>query len=293
MRDQNLRSKTRSRFLLTLFRQWKLPTWVIVSLIGNAALIATLLVSLARQSGQSVAQTSPTRPDSLMLTPAAPLPEVVQIMGERHQFTYEQWLNQLGEEARVAAEQQPDRLTILAGDSLSLWFPGDLLPSGRTWLNQGISGETSAGLLKRLDLFAATQPETIFVLIGINDLLRQVDDAMLLENQRQIVEILQANHPDVQIVVQSILPRAQESSWEGRDRLLAISNERIQDLNQQLEDMAREKGVYFLDLYPLFATPEGDLRPELSTDGLHLSRLGYQTWAIALQVYGREVLNYQ
>lgn len=307
MRDQNLRSATKlSKFLPAVFRL-RLPTWVLVSLVANAVLVMALLIALMRQTSQSVAQTPPAsqldplavaHPSDPVAAPApAPAADLAAApdpsMGERHQFTYEQWLNQLSQEARVAAEQQPDRLTILAGDSISLWFPSELLPVGRTWLNQGISGETSAGLLKRLDLFADTRPETIFVLIGINDLLREVDDATLLENQRQIIQTLQAQHPGTQIVVQSILPRAKESSWEGRDRLLAVSNARIQNLNQQLEAMARQSGVYFLDLYPLFANPEGDLRPELSTDGLHLSNLGYQTWSIALQVYGREVLNYQ
>lgn len=211
-------------------------------------------------------------------------------LGERRQLTYQQWLDQLQQEAKIAAEQSPERLTVLAGDSISLWFPNNLLPTERNWLNQGISGETSSGLLKRLHLFEQTQPETIFVMIGINDLLRGTSEQSILDNYQQIVQELDKAHPQAQIVLQSILPHAQDSNWEGRDRLLSISNRRIQDLNKQLEDIAREEGVYFLDLYPLFANLDGDLRPELSTDGLHLNALGYQTWSIALQVYSREVL---
>jgi lysophospholipase L1-like esterase len=141
-----------------------------------------------------------------------------------------------------------------------------------------------------LNLFEQTQPETIFLMIGINDLLRGTSEQVLLDNQRQIIRQLDADHPQAQIVVQSILPHAEDSNWEGRERLLAIPNSRIQDFNNQLETLARQEGVYYLDLYPLFANPDGNLRPELSTDGLHLSPLGYQTWSIALQVYSREVL---
>jgi lysophospholipase L1-like esterase len=211
-------------------------------------------------------------------------------LSERHQFTYQQWLDQLQQEAKIAANRLPDHLTILAGDSISLWFPSDLLPAERYWLNQAISGESSAGLLKRLDLFAQTRPTTIFVMIGINDLLRGSSDETILANQAQIIRDLTVAHPKAQIVVQSILPHAANSKWEGRDRLLAIPNQRIQTLNEQLEEMAQQSGIYFLDLYPLFANSEGDLRPELSTDGLHLSFQGYKTWSIALQVYSREVL---
>lgn len=283
-----------------LLRVKLLPAWVIASLIANAILLTMLAASLLRSSTSSSMASRAERPQSEPRTedyrPARAmgltLPRAMAepLQGERHQLNYSQWLAQLQREAEIATERSPAQLTILAGDSISLWFPGELLPSERSWLNQGISGETSAGLLKRLDLFQQTRPTTIFVMIGINDLLRGVSDQTLLANQQQIIQTLHKTHPQSQIVMQSILPHAAESDWEGRERLLAIPNSRIQQLNRQLETLARQSGVYFLDLYPLFATPAGDLRPEFTTDGLHLSYQGYQTWRIALQVYSREVL---
>jgi lysophospholipase L1-like esterase len=293
MRDRQLRSATNFfKFSPLLLRLKLLPTWVFLSLATNAFLLLTLLVSVWR-SGQTQAISEPAASENKAsgeLTTSPQLSAVSPQFSERHQLTYEQWLNQLRQEAKVAAEQQPEKLTVLLGDSISLWFPNELLPAERFWLNQGISGETSTGLLKRLNLFEQTQPETIFLMIGINDLLRGTSEQVLLDNQRQIIRQLDADHPQAQIVVQSILPHAEDSNWEGRERLLAIPNSRIQDFNNQLETLARQEGVYYLDLYPLFANPDGNLRPELSTDGLHLSPLGYQTWSIALQVYSREVL---
>ncbi|MBW4467223.1 MAG: lysophospholipase [Pegethrix bostrychoides GSE-TBD4-15B] len=268
----------------------QLPTWVILSLSANGILLVLLLGSLTRStqqvSSQQIAPSVPAGSTAVVAAPPASTP-----WGERQKLTYEQWLDLLQQEAAATAARSPVHLSILAGDSISLWFPNELLPSQRHWLNQGISGETSAGLLRRLNLFDQTQPQTIFVMIGINDLLNGISDQTLLDNQQLILQALQAAHPQAQIVLQSILPHAEVSSWEGRSRLQAISNQRIQALNAQLEEMARQAGAYFLDLYPLFATPEGYLRPELSTDGLHLSPQGYQTWSIALQVYSREVLN--
>ncbi|NEQ25615.1 MAG: G-D-S-L family lipolytic protein, partial [Microcoleus sp. SIO2G3] len=165
--------------------------------------------------------------------------------GQRQQLTYQQWLDLLSQEARAVAANPPQRLTVLAGDSLSLWFPPDLLPAGRNWLNQGISGETSAGLLRRLDLFEDTQPETIFVLIGINDLIRQVNDETLLANQREILHDLHRQHPKSQIVLQSILPHGVDQvTWEGRNRLLSITNDRIRQLNDSLKTIASEEKAY-------------------------------------------------
>ncbi|HEY9663947.1 MAG TPA: GDSL-type esterase/lipase family protein, partial [Allocoleopsis sp.] len=80
------------------------------------------------------------------------------------------------------------------------------------------------------------------------------------------------------------------ATWEGRDRLLNLPNQHIAELNRQLESIAREEGVYFLDLYSLFANAQGNLNMMYSTDGLHLNDQGYHVWSIALQVYSREVL---
>ncbi len=170
---------------------------------------------------------------------------------------------------------------------MSLWFPPELLPEGKYWLNQGISGETSHGLLKRLDLFDQTQPETILVMIGINDLIQGVSDEIVLDDQRQILTYLRKIHPQTQIILQSILPHGgEESTWEGRDKLLVIPNQRISRLNKRLQSIATKKSVKYLDLYPLFSNQQGNLRRELTTDGLHLSYQGYIVWRTALQIYG-------
>lgn len=283
-------------------RLFLLPRWVFLSLFINIFLASTLFTLALRQvrfpgplsasASTDPIGTTPSMPSSSNV-PASSLPDSDGSLSNspRHQLSYQQWVEQLKQEASVVAEQKPSNLTVLAGDSISLWFPIDLLPKNRHWLNQGISGETSGGLLKRLHLFDATAPESIYVLIGINDLIRGMDDDTILDNQQQIIRDLKANHPKSQIILQSILPHAaQEATWEGHDRLLAIPNSRIEDLNRQLESIARQEGIYFLDLYSLFADDQGNLRMEYSTDGLHLNPKGYEVWSIALRVYMNEVL---
>ncbi|GAX36602.1 SGNH/GDSL hydrolase family protein [Nodularia sp. NIES-3585] len=223
----------------------------------------------------------PLSPDQVRQTQAVTLD-----FNPRHQLNYQQWRDILKQEAKVASEQPPQRLSILTGDSLTLWFPPELLPEDRNWLNQAISGESSHGLLKRLNLFDSTQPEVIFVMIGINDLIRGVSDQVILNNQRRIMAYLRQQHPQAQIVVQSILPHGDEAAtWEGRDKLLKIPNSRIRQLNQQLQNTAAKVGVKYLDLYPLFTNQQGNLRNEFTTDGLHLNPTGYVVWRTALQMY--------
>ena len=266
------------KFSPFLLRMHLMPTWVFWSLAANGALALVVGISLWRQIGLP----APTR----LSNPA----EAAAVPFESSRSGYQQSLGQLKDEARLVAALKPKHLAILAGDSLSLRFPPGKLSDYRV-LNQGISGETAAGLLKRLNVFAQTQPDVIFVMIGINDLLRSRSDSEILDDQRRVMATLKAAHPDTKIVMQSVLPHAVEQvTWEGRDRLLAIPNHRIKTLNEGIKAIAQAESVNFFNLYPLFADSQGNLRRELSSDGLHLSTQGYEVWGIALQVYGEAVL---
>jgi len=128
-------------------------------------------------------------------------------------------------------------------------------------------------------------------MIGINDLIRGLSDETILTIQQQIVRYLRRVHPQAKIVIQSILPHGgQKITWEKRDRLLSIPNSRIRELNQQLKAIAQEEYVSYLDLYPLFADADGNLKTELSSDGLHLSSQGYIIWRSALIVFNQLIL---
>lgn len=189
--------------------------------------------------------------------------------GLSQQPTHEQWIRLLEQEAKAVAKGQGgNRLGILVGDSLSMWFPSKGLPSSQLWLNQGISGENSGQVLKRLSAFSQTRPDTIYVMAGINDLRQGASDQVILDNIRQIARRLRLNHPQSKVILQSILPT----------RLAAIPNERIRNLNQQIAVIAQQEGAGYLNLHNLFADGQGQLGQDLTTDGLHLSASGYQVW---------------
>jgi len=196
------------------------------------------------------------------------------VFNKKPELTYEDWKNLLALEAKAVTKGQGQNyLSIMVGDSLSMWFPPEKLPSGKLWLNQGISGDTSGGILKRLGAFSATRPEIIYIMAGINDLRKGLSDETILRNHRQIIRNLRQAHPKTQIIVQSILPTS----------LPTISNSRIRRINSQLSLIAKQEGANYLNIYGWFTDFEGNLRPELTTDGLHLSREGYDVWRSALE----------
>jgi lysophospholipase L1-like esterase len=271
------------------------PVWGLFALLTNIILMLAVILLIWRQQKltpvlANTAIPDPPEPVNLNWKNQYVQPE----LGPRHKLSYPQWLDILKQEAKMTADKHPQRLTILAGDSLSLWFPTELLPEDRTWLNQGISGEVSNGLLQRLDFFDRTQPEKIFVMVGINDLIRGLDDQEILANYGQIVGYLRKRHPQAEIVIQSILPHAGENiTWERKEKLQAIPNPRIYKLNQKLNHLATEKGAKYLNLQPLFTDKQGNLRSDFTTDGLHLSPPGYLVWRTALQMYTNQQITPQ
>ncbi len=278
----------------------RLPLWASLLIAGNGMVLL----------GVSILTTQPDLTKRLMnnprispliakvwpnampsVEPVAPSVEVAPPEVARTVLSYDQWLDVLKQEAVAVSAKSPERLTVLLGDSLSLWFPPEQLPSDRSWLNQGMSGETTAAMLKRLSFLDETKPQTILVMAGINDLKLGVSDEDLLTNYRTMVQTLKQKHPDSELIIQSILPHSGESmTAEERDRLLAVSNEQISKLNQKLATLAKEEQVLFLNLNPLFSNNEGMLRSDLTTDGLHLSTAGYLVWSTALQTFSQTQL---
>ncbi|AFZ03718.1 SGNH/GDSL hydrolase family protein [Calothrix sp. PCC 6303] len=202
---------------------------------------------------------------------------------KKSKLTYEDWKFLLQLEARAMIDGQGvNRLSIMVGDSLSMWFPKDKLPSGKLWLNQGISGDTSAGVSKRLSVFSKTRPDVIYLMAGINDLRQGATDEAVLRNHRRIIRRLRQDHPLTQVIVQSILPT----------RLSTISNVRIRKINHKLALIAKQEGANYIDIHNWFVDFKGNLRQDLTTDGLHLSFDGYQVWqAVLNQIESRVTIS--
>lgn len=292
--DQRQFLQLQRRLRQVQHRLYQVQSWAWASVAVNGVLLLGLVLLLLRRS-------PPPEPSPVLVEAnafaseqgssggsgagLAAVSEEVAAQGagltNRLYLDYQQWVTLLTVEAKANATAP--RQHVLLGDSLSLWFPPELLPEGKTWLNQAISGERSAGLRQRLHILDDNDPEAVFVMIGINDLIWGETDQALLDNTEGIVQSLRRRHPEAKIVLQSILPHGgHRSTWEGRDKVMQVPTERIRALNASLQTLAVANGVHFLNLYPLFADSSGLIRPGFTTDGVHLSREGYLVWRSAL-----------
>ncbi|MBD1876002.1 lysophospholipase [Nodosilinea sp. FACHB-131] len=269
------------QFRSALHRLQGVPPWALLSLVLNGLLFITAMAMLRQlsQAGDAVLPQA----NAFAADPHPTVAPFEPELGTRHSLDYEQWVALLAAEAEAAVAIDAPSQTVLLGDSLTLWFPANMLPGRRTWINQAISGEKSTGLRDRLYLLDDTSPEAVFIMVGINDLIWGGSEADLVYNVRKMVDYLHQTHPQTRVVVQSILPHGGEmATWEGRDRLVAVPPELIRTVNVQLKAVAAETGAEFLDLYPLFVNGDGYLRADLTTDGLHLNQDGYMVWRTAL-----------
>lgn len=170
-------------------------------------------------------------------------------------------------------------------------FLGNSLTAGTKWnellaepnsRNRGISGDTTFGILERLDEVVEGNPAKIFLLIGINDISRNFPVETIMENHRKIVQKIKQGSPSTQIYLQTLLPVNntfdQYPNHYNKDTQIAI-------VNKGLKQLARNQDLVLVDLHPHFLDQEGRLDRAYTEEGLHLNADGYLLWAQILKPY--------
>ena len=135
--------------------------------------------------------------------------------------------------SQFAILPRPDVDVVFIGDSITEqgiwneWFPKI------TTANRGISGETSAELVDRLESVIG-KAKLAFILIGTNDIALGVSEDEIVANTRTILEHVRGVAPEAKVVLESVMPR----QLKFRDR--------VTSLNRRLIELARETGVEYL-----------------------------------------------
>lgn len=143
-------------------------------------------------------------------------------------------------------------------------------------INAGVSGETSAGGLARIDLLL-TKPVDVFVLeLGANDILRGIPPQTTAANLQAIVNKVKARHPQAKLVLLGMeLPQWIPGAFAGAFRAVF----------KQIAQANRMAFVPFL-LDGVAGIAHLNLR-----DGLHPTAAGYQIIAGKVWPVIRPLLN--
>lgn len=131
-----------------------------------------------------------------------------------------------------------------------------------TVINGGVSGDTSAGGLSRIDWALADKPAVVILELGANDMLRAVDPASTRQNLAGIIEKAQAAGAKVLLA--------------GMKAQRNLGDDYVQKFDAIYPDLAKQYGV---PLYPFFMQgivgADGTRDPKLlQGDGLHPTEAG-------------------
>jgi len=163
--------------------------------------------------------------------------------------------------------------SITEGFDLEYYFPDHELA------NRGIVADHIDGLMQRLENSAlALKPNNLFLMIGINDIGDRRDDEYLKKMFSVLIDNLTHALPETEIYLHSILPTSPR--WKN------CPPDQIRRMNLFLERLAKERGLTYVDLHPLFLNESGEfIHPDLTRDGLHLNALGYEIWVDQIRGY--------
>lgn len=169
-----------------------------------------------------------------------------------------------------------DTQIIFLGDSITDYCEWSELFGNHKIKNRGISGDRTDGILNRLDEILQAQPQKIFIMVGINDLIQGREIGEIFNNYKSIVLKIKDQLPDTQLFIQSVLPintlKAQEKLF------LRFNNSKVREFNAKLQDLAKEFSLPYIDLLAVFADSNRELDARYTTDGVHLNGEAYLLW---------------
>jgi lysophospholipase L1-like esterase len=174
---------------------------------------------------------------------------------------------------------------VFLGNSITAQIDWDELLDLPRARNRGISGDLTFGILERLDEVIEGTPAKVFILIGINDISRNVPDSIILRNYQQIIRRIKKGSPRTKIFFQTLLP-VNNTFTQFKNHY--NKDEHIKAVNDGLKRMAAEERITCIDLHPRFMDGEGKLVKEYTLDGLHLNIKGYKVWADILKPYVKQ-----
>jgi len=195
-----------------------------------------------------------------------------------------QLVNDFGNTARYAADDQklaasetvPNRVVFM-GDSItdgwgrgnngSVFFPG------KPYVNRGISGQTTAQMLRFYPDVIALNPKAVVILAGTNDIggnLGPVSMESIEQNLAAMTDLARANN--IKVVLASLTPVCDYH----RPQTATRPPEKILELNRWIKSYTASHHFVYLDYFSATVDDKGFFKAEITGDGLHPNAAGYE-----------------
>ena len=176
----------------------------------------------------------------------------------------------------IKLSKREDNRVVFMGNSITQNWTRDhgvFFESNPSFVNRGISGQTSSQMLVRFrEDVIELHPKVVVISAGTNDIAQNrgsITIKRIAGNIFSMVELAKTHH--IKVVLASVLP-ATSYSWspsiEPADKII--------ELNKLLKKYAKENNIVYLDYYSLMVDEDKGLRKELGRDTVHPNVSGYE-----------------
>ncbi len=186
--------------------------------------------------------------------------------------------------AKVPQPSGSERRVVFFGDSITdMWKLADYF-AGKPYINRGIGGQTTPQMLIRFrpDVIAL-KPAAVVILAGTNDIAGNtgpMTPEAIQDNLASIVELARVN--GIRVVLASLLPVSDYNRNEKGEPFIQTTRrppEQIRALNEWIKRYSAQNDLTYLDYYGAMVDERGFFKEELSYDGLHPNKKGYEVMA--------------
>jgi lysophospholipase L1-like esterase len=217
----------------------------------------------------------------------APHVESEQPLNDYQRSQMAEWARDFADLHRYRAANQElgspvsgEHRIIFYGDSITdKWTLSQYFP-GRSYINRGISGQTTSQMLVRFrqDVIHL-DPDVVVILAGTNDIAGNTGPISIEDIEGNITSMAElARAHDIALVLSSVTPVNNYTPVSQRFFADRPPSE-ILRLNEWMKAYCASTNCYYLDYFHSMVDGSGLLKQELSEDGLHPNDAGYKIMA--------------
>lgn len=218
-----------------------------------------------------------------------PKSDYERMINERNKVDWP-YLNRFHDEnLELGLPKEGEKRVVFMGNSITEGWK-DFSPeffAGRPYICRGISGQTTPQMLVRFRAdVIELEPKVVVILAGINDIAGNTGPASLEMIENNIASMADlANSHDIQVILSSVLP-AYDFPWNPG----VFPSEKIILLNQWLKNYASSNNYAYIDYYSAMVDENKALKADLSYDGVHPNKAGYNAMELLAEIQIKKAL---
>lgn len=172
---------------------------------------------------------------------------------------------------------------LFLGDSITDYYNLDTYYGGLPVVNSGIEGNTTEDILSDMkNRVYNYNPSKVFLLIGTNDLIHNMEVEEIVSNIEKIISEISNNEPQAEIYVESIYP---VNDNLNEDIVNVRNNEDIMEINEKIKAYCEANDCTYINIYDILLDEDGNFNEEYTDDGLHPNSRGYEVITAELKKY--------